>query len=188
MLTRKGKIGILSVKKEVTVMKKYKWELLVMPVFLMVLGVILIMFPDIAAMLIAQICAWQLILMGTGFGIAAMLGSTRSRLLRVITAAVMLTFGIWILCNPLSIAKAVGKFIGLLLVAEGLGDLLSARRRGPAPLITGITGAILVLVPMATSRIFFIILGIVALCIGVVELADRLRRGAFRGERDIFDV
>ena len=169
-------------------MKKYKWDLLLMPVFLMAMGVILIMFPDIAAMLIAKICAWQLILIGTGFGIAGMLGTARGRLRKVIIAAATLLFGIWILCNPLSIAKAIGKFLGLLLVMEGLGDLFSARRRGLAPLITGITGAVLVLVPMTTSRIFFIVVGIVVLCAGVVELADRLRRGDFQRKDDVFDV
>ena len=55
-------------------------------------------------------------------------------------------------------------------------------------LITGITGAVLIMVPMAVSRTFFIIVGIVVLCAGVVELADRLRRGDFRGDPDIFDV
>lgn len=173
-------------------MKKYNWpgliRLFLPPVVLMALGVILIIYPDTAAALVANVAAWILILVGTGCGIAGLLGSPRRRVWNVFCAAAMLGLGIWMLNNPLLIARGIGKFMGILLIVEGVGDLISARRRGIAPLVTAAMGVVLVLLPMTTSRIFFTIIGIVTLGAGAVALAGRIRRGDFRHDPDVFDV
>lgn len=165
-------------------MKNRNWlefvKPLLMPVTLVVLGVILIVNPDSAAALVGKIIAWILILSGTGMGIAALSGDISRRLRRLIPAAIALLLGIWLMTNPLFIAKSLGRFLGLLLALQAggeIGDALRSKRRiSVLSMVTLVAGAVLVLVPMATSRIVIVICGIVVLCIGAAELAERLLR------------
>ena len=88
---------------------------LLMPVTLVILGVILIVKPDSAAALVGKIVAWILILGGTGMGLAALSGDIARRLRRLVPAAAALIAGIWLMSDPLIIAKGLGRFLGILL-------------------------------------------------------------------------
>lgn len=165
-------------------MKNRNWlaflQPLVMPAVLVVLGIVLIVNPDSAAALIGKIIAWALILAGTGMGIAAFSGNMSRRVGRLIPAVVCLVLGLWLVANPLFIAESLGRILGILLILQGGSDLLEAlggkRSFSLISFITLASGIILVLVPMTTSRIVITICGIVVLCIGAAELADRLLR------------
>lgn len=153
---------------------------LLMPLTLVVFGVILIVNPDSAAALVGKLIAWILILSGTGMGIAALSGDISRRLRRLIPAAIALILGIWLMTNPLFVAKSLGRFLGLLLAFQAGGEIGDAfrdhRRISVLSVVTLVVGAVLVLVPMTTSRIVLVICGIVVLCIGAAELAERLLR------------
>lgn len=153
---------------------------LVIPVALMVLGVILIVNPDSAAALVGKIIAWAMILGGTVMGIAALSGDISRRLRRLIPGAIALILGIWLMTTPLFIAKSLGRFLGLLLALQAggeIGDAFRSRQRiSVLSVVTLVAGAVLVLVPMTTSRIVIVICGILVLCIGAAELAERLLR------------
>lgn len=164
-------------------MKQQKWfeyvKLLLFPVLLIVLGLVLIVNPDSAAALVAKVFAWALILAGTILGLLNLLGSGRRSSGQIVIAAVCLLVGLWLLANPLVLAKGIGRFLGVVLIVQGTGDILEARRMGYGlPIVSVViaaAGLILVLVPMTTSRILFIVIGIVSVICGVTGLVNRLR-------------
>lgn len=164
-------------------MKRVNWaalvRLLLSPVLQILLGVVLIVTPDTAAVLVAKILGWALILGGSFLGLVSLLGDNWSRVRNLVSALLCLTVGVWLLFNPLLIAQSIGRVMGVLLLIGGGRDLLSARRRGIAPLLTASAGAVLLFVPMATSRVFFVVLGMVVLISGVGELGNRLRREGY---------
>lgn len=161
-----------------------------LPVLLMLLGLVLVIHPDSAAALIGKLTALVVILSGGAMGISVLAGDPYRRVRRLIPAAVTLVLGLWLLANPLFIARSLGRVLGVLLVLEGGSDLIGALRRGyPFPVmavITLVAGAVLALVPMATSRLLFTLCGILLLCIGAAELAEKL---LCRGKKpDIIDL
>ena len=90
--------------------------------------------------------------------------------------------------RPLLLAAFAGRIIGLLLLADGLADLINAHRRGIRglmPLIIAILGGILLLMPMTASRLVFRLCGLVVLVIGGAMLFDRIRHPRLsRGKDD----
>lgn len=179
-------------------MKNRNWfaflQPLVIPALLVVLGILLIVNPDSAAALVGKVIAWALVLGGTVTGITALSGDISRRLGRLIPAAVILILGIWLMSDPLFIAESLGRILGILLAVQGGADVFAALHgRQQFSVISAITllaGVVLVLVPMTTSRILIVICGIVVLCIGAAELADRLLRKKLptKGEKpDIID-
>lgn len=177
-------------------MKKNNWletcSPFLLPVLLMILGIVLIVNPDSAAALIGKVVALVVILSATVMGIEALSGEVSRRIRRLIPAALLLILGLWLLANPLFIAESLGRILGILLILEGVSELMSRLRRGyPFPVmafITLVAGVVLVLVPMTTSRILLIICGLVALCIGVAELAEKLLRRRLPEKPDILDA
>lgn len=176
-------------------MKRNHWidilSPLLLPVLLMLLGIILIVNPDSAAALIGRLIAFALIVAGTVMGVAALSGDTLLRVRRLIPAAILLALGLWLLANPLFIARSLGRILGILLILEGGGTLGGELRLGhPLPVVAAITlvaGIVLVLVPMTTSRLLIIGCGIAVLCLGAAELAQRLLRRRLPRNRDIID-
>lgn len=165
---------------------------LLIPALLIVLGIVLIVNPDSAAALVGKVIAWALILGGTVMGITALSGEISRRLGRLIPAAVILILGIWLMSEPLFIAESLGWILGILLAVQGGADVFAAlrgrQRFSVISAITLVAGVVLVLVPMTTSRILIVICGIVVLCIGAAELADRLLRKKLPPQKpDIID-
>lgn len=166
---------------EVTVMKKEDVfsliRLLLAPVLVILLGLVLIFNPDSASALISKVVGWIMIAFGMGFGVSALVNQT-GRIGKGITAVILAVAGGWLVNNPLALASWIGRFIGVLLIIDGIQDILHLRKEGKTfrmPLIVTIVGAVLVLMPMATSRIVFILCGIVMLIIGIAMLLDRLK-------------
>lgn len=161
-------------------MKNRNWMEWIEPVILAVLGIILIVNPDSAAALVAKIIAWVLILVGTIMGFAALNGDVSRRVRRLIPAVIALAAGILLMANPLFLAESLGRFLGILLALQGMGDVISAvkgeRSLNVISVVTLAAAAFLIMVPMTTSRILITICGIVVLCIGVAELSDKLLR------------
>lgn len=158
-------------------------QLYLAPVLVILLGVLLLVSPDSASVLISRLLGGLLTILSIGFGIAALV-SERGRVGRLITAAALILAGTVLYRNPLLLASFAGRVVGLLLLLDGLGDIINAHRRGVRflmPLIVTILGAVLVLIPMTASRLVFSLCGLVVTIIGIVMLLDRLRNRRLPG-------
>ena len=179
---------------EVILMKKEEIlsyiRLFLAPVLVMLLGLILIVNPDSATVLISKILGGVIILIGIGAGIAAIFNK-KGRTAKAITAVVMAFVGGWLVNNPLALAAWLGRFIGVLLVIDGLQDIAELRRFGKSflmPLIVAIVGVVLILMPMTTSRLVFTLCGVVVLIIGAAMLLDRIKSKPRLKSSDIVDA
>ena len=166
-------------------------SMLLGPVLLMVLGIILIVDPDSASALVAKVIAWALILTGTGLALKNLVSERRKG--QIVAAAISLVVGLWMLANPLILARSLGRILGLVifLQAADFREWKNGIKVSGVSLVTAILGLILVLVPMTASRILFVIIGIVCLVIGVTEIVNRLhiRKKLDRDDGpDIIDV
>ena len=152
-------------------------RLILAPVLVIALGLVLIFNPDSASALIAKILGWILICIGAGIGISAVVND-RARVFKGLMAVIFAAFGGWLVNNPLALAAWIGRIIGLLLVIDGVQDVANLRKAGRRflmPLIATVVGVVLIVMPMATSRLVFILCGIVVLAIGVGMLLERLK-------------
>lgn len=152
-------------------------QLLAAPVFLCMAGLLLLISPDTASALVGKVLGWLLLLFGLVFAVLAF--SRRSQLVfSVVTALALLGAGSWLLRNPLALASGLGRLLGLLLLIQGVKELLSSLTTGGKVLsgITAVLGLILLLLPMTTSRVLFAVLGIALIVTGVTEGLSRLRQ------------
>lgn len=147
-----------------------------MPVTLMLLGLVLLLNPDSAAIVIARIIGWLLNVVGIGYGIAAFLGTSKRKTVNIVTAVVCLLLGNVLLLNPLLLASNLGRFLGILLAVEGAQILLKNSGSRAMGILTLVGAVVLVMAPMAASRLVFSLCGLVLLCIGGAQLLERLRR------------
>ncbi|MGN0977901.1 MAG: HdeD family acid-resistance protein [Faecousia sp.] len=150
------------------------------PVALIILGAVLLLFPDSASVLVAQVLGWAMVIAGVVFAVSAVAspGGTAGK---VICAVVCLAVGGWLVKNPLVLAKGVGRLVGILLAIRGLQDLFqSVSSQGKLlSLVTAAIGVILILLPMTTSRVVFSLCGLVVLIIGIAMFVDRIRKRRF---------
>lgn len=152
-------------------------NLLLTPVLLMIIGILLISCPDMASTLLVRILGWVFIAVGIGFVISAVLGWD-SMTGKVILAAVFLLLGVWMVSRPLALAAWIGRFTGVVLILQGVRDLVSSHSHRVSvflPVLTAVLGAVLVVLPMTASRLVFMILGAVLLILGILMLIQRLR-------------
>ncbi|MBQ8835202.1 MAG: DUF308 domain-containing protein [Oscillospiraceae bacterium] len=147
------------------------------PVLVILLGLLLVLNPDSAPALIAKLLGWILIAIAIGLGISAIV-TRQSTIGKGIAAVALAVVGGWLTNNPLALAAWIGRIIGILLVIDGLQDISEARKQGVQfrmPLIVTIIGAVLILLPMTTSRLVFTLCGVVVLIVGIAMLLDRLK-------------
>lgn len=153
------------------------FRLVAVPVLLILLGLILIMNPDAASVVIARILGWGLIAGAVLTGISAIFTQS-GRIGKGIFAVGLAVVGGLLHANPLILAAWVGRIIGALILINSLTDLIWAKAQEKAILLHGlaaIIGAVLLLLPMATSRIVFSLCGVVVLIIGIALLLNRSR-------------
>ena len=156
-------------------------RLIATPVLLMVLGLILLIHPDSASALVAQILGWVLVIAGVVFAVSAVAGHFDT-LGKVLSAVCCFAVG-----------AGLGRLAGILLVVRGIQDILNAGRYhyGILPaVITTVLGAVLIALPMTTSRVVISLCGLLVLIVGVAILVDRLRnrRPKEPSESDIIDA
>ena len=162
------------------------------PVAVILLGLLLVVNPDSASVLIARIVGWVLTILGIVFGIAAIVD--RDHLIRKgIPALLFFCAGGVLSAKPLLLAAWIGRLIGVLMAARGIRDLLLHSSYGYSrilALITTAVGAILVVLPLTTSRLVFSLCGLVVLFIGIGMLVDRLKHRKFlsKGDGNIIDA
>ena len=156
-----------------------------MSVTMILLGLILLIVPDSASVIIAYLLAGILTLSGIVFAIGAFLDQSFSK---GFWALACLSIGGTLIGNPLLLARNLGRFLGVFLAIEG-GSCLRRGSRvfGTVILVAAVA---LVLSPMALSRLVFSLCGLAVLFIGIGMLADRLRsqKKLDRGDDNIIDA
>jgi len=156
-----------------------------MPATMILLGLILLLVPDSASVIIAYLIGGILTLGGIVFAIGALLDRSVSK---GFWALVCLGLGSMLAGNPLLLARNLGRFLGILLAVEG-GDCLRKGNRifGIVILVAAVA---LILSPMALSRLVFSLCGLVVLFIGIGMLADRIKNRKYlpKGDDNIIDA
>ena len=150
------------------------------PAILILLGLILTFSPDSATTLLIQIIGWVLILVGVGLGASAV-ALPGAMVSKVLGTLIFGGTGIYMVTNPLHLAAWFGRLIGILLLIQGIQDIIYQKTRMGSiflPVLTAVVGTVLMVLPMTTSRLVFIIAGVVVLLIGIFMLVDRLRHPA----------
>lgn len=153
-------------------------QLYLAPVLVILLGLLLLVSPDTASALISRILGGVLSLLGFILAAVALFGNRR-RVGKLIFALAVIACGGILSANPLLLASFAGRIVGILLLVDGIGDMVNAHRRGIRglmPLLVTILGAILVLMPLTASRLLFGLCGLAVTAIGFFMLLDRLRR------------
>lgn len=167
-------------------------RLIATPVLLMVLGLILLIHPDSASALVAQILGWVLLIAGVVFAVSAIAGHFDT-VGKVLSAVCCFAVGAWLLRNPLMLAAGLGRLAGILLVRPGCSG---HSERQPVPLRHSSrrhyhgSGRGADRSAHATSRFVMSLCGLLVLIVGIAILVDRLknRRPKEPSESDIIDA
>lgn len=183
---RKG--GNAMKKTEFTTLVK----LLITPVLMIVLGIALVARPDSASALVGKILGWVLIFMGGGLLMESLIVKDLTTG-RILFCVVTLALGLWLVRNPLRLAAALGRIAGLLILVRAVRDITNAARWKCGmkyALISAIVGALLIVLPMTTSRAVWVILGILVVVLGVLIAVDRVKLGKLlpSGDDNIIDA
>lgn len=170
-------------------MKKYTPAQLVRmlagPALMVLLGLVLLFSPDTASALVGKLVAWCCILAAVALGAGAVRGDSARRNNRITWVVIFFAAGIWMLMNPLTIARILGRLLGIALLIRG-GQKISEDIQSHggkivmAPgfvlaAVTALAGLILVVLPLATSRLVFNLVGIVMICVGIAQGLDNIR-------------
>ena len=159
-------------------------RLLLTPVLMVILGIMLVLRPDSASALVGKILGWVLLILGIGLVVESLIVKELNTS-RVLFAAVAAALGLWLLRNPLSLAAALGRIAGLLILVRAVQDIINATRWKCGmkyALLSAIIGGLLILLPMTTSRAVWVIVGILVIVVGVLMAIDRLKPGKLLGD------
>lgn len=159
-------------------------RLMLTPVLMVILGIILVIRPDSASAVVGKVLGGVLMILGIGLVIEsfAVKDLNTGRVLFAIVAAAL---GLWLLRNPLRLAAALGRIAGLLILVRAVQDIVNATRWKCGmkyALLSAIIGGLLILLPMATSRAVWVIVGLLVIAVGVLMAIDRLKPGKLLGD------
>lgn len=151
------------------------WNRFAPPVLVILCGAFLLFSPDSASALVSKVFGWCLFGAGVLWGV--MLLTSHARLSRFWGAAVCIVLGMWLVNNPLALARSVGRLVGLFVVVRSVQELLHCvNPQGKVlSILAIILGSFLLLVPMTTSRLAFILLGGILILMGITMLVERIR-------------
>lgn len=161
-------------------------QLLLVPLLLILLGLILVVSPDSASILISRILGYGLILGAVITGLSAVF-SPAGKITRGLIAVGLAVVGGWLMANPLLLAAWTGRFLGVVIVLNVLPDLyyaLTQRRNFLFHALGALVGLALILLPMTASRLVFTLCGLAVLVIGGAMLFDRIRGRRWLHEGD----
>lgn len=157
-------------------------------VALIVLGLVLLLFPDFGSSTVAVILAWVLMIGGSAGLLIGVLSWPALGFGTMIGSGLVLAAGIYILRHPLSLASILGVLLGVLLTAQGLGalgDALRLRRGGALwlpglvlSILTMVFGLILIFSPLTSSRIVMTVVGLVLIVFGAGNLYTHFKAGS----------
>ena len=162
------------------------------PILLALVGLILLIVPDLAAVLVSNLLAWGLIAAGLAFLVSILVLRSYSSVFAWLRVAGCMGLGGMLLGNPLALARMAGMLMGLLLLVLGISAYQDAFTNFEKVLaiITVVLGVVLVLAPMSLSRIVLRIIGLVMVAVGAADIFDRIyrRRHLDPGDPNIIDA
>lgn len=137
-------------------------------------GAVLVLFPDSAVTLVTKAVAWLLIILGV-YNAVKLLSGCRTGKGWFYTISGLLLGGI-ILANPLLLSNFLGRFFGMLLMIQGLGDLVRSHQKSAQFLnvLTLLVGLVLVLIPRTLINTALALVGLVLIVIGAVNCLGKL--------------
>ena len=149
-------------------MKEIRWELILMPLVSIVLGIYLIMQPGAATVALCSLIGWLILLAGAA-------GAVNS----VSVAGIMV--GLFFITRPYTLVEIVGLIICVFLMIQGMTSIQTAvnrKRWGDTlwwvPLIIGIAcvllGVYALFAPGASTALMMRIAGIMLAFSGVVNM------------------
>lgn len=146
------------------------------PLLATLIGLILLVYPDAATIIVSQLCGWILVIYSAAKAISMATKRTSSSG-GWIWAALGIVLGVVILSKPLLPVATISRFLGILLVVRSVGELQKAtyRRAKILAIVTFAVGAVLVLVPMALTRTLLRLCGLVVSVVGIVNVLEKLQ-------------
>lgn len=161
------------------------------PVLVILGGLILVFNPDSLSVLLSRILGWGLLVVGIGWGILQIIA--HAKLSQFLGAAVCILLGLWLVNDPLLLAKSIGRVVGLLLIFRGahMMTLSDSTLEKVLAILTILFGAIMLLMPMTTSRLAIILMGLTVVIVGITMLIEEIRGGRKRlgsGDDNIIDA
>lgn len=168
-------------------------KLFAFPGAMIVLGLILLVSPDSAVVLVTKVLGWVLSILGVVGIVGIFLNKEYRQLGKWVGPVVLLGLGSYVLSNPMILSELVGRVFGILMIIDGIHDLrksVTGVSRGLA-ILTLVAGVVLMLLPRTLTQTIFSICGLVMIAVGVVNLLGKLREYRYLepGEnRDIIDA
>lgn len=153
-----------------------------LPVLLVLMGLVLIILPDSASILISGIIAWVLAMAGLCYLVFSFASRRRTR--NVITGMFCLILGVFLVKNPLFLARNLGRVLGVLLAVEGIDNLSKGAAGKTMGLLTLLGAGLLLTAPMAASRMVFTLCGVLLAALGAGQILMQLRRKSHSEEDD----
>lgn len=134
---------------------------LLWPLVLLILGITLLINPDLGSTVAATILGWVLVALG-GVGLASCFLGGELPVGRAVISGLSLAGGIWLLLNPLAMASLLGFCLGVYLLIRGISGLLADKAMGlhliPSLIYTAV-GLVLLFSPLTPFRILMRLLG-----------------------------
>lgn len=152
-------------------------RLFFLPALLIGLGVVLVINPDSAIVLVTKIIAWVLIGFGAVGVLRILVDKTYGQIGQWIVPVICLAVGGYFLTNPLMLAHIISRIIGLVMIIGGIGDLRESHYRAGKGLaiVMIVAGAVFLLMPQTLTHTILGLCGLVMAAIGIVELLEKLR-------------
>ena len=161
-------------------------------IFMILCGLILTLFPDTAVALVTKIVAWVLV----GIGVIKVIKNLKDSATYWgdwVATVLYFLLGGYLLVNPLVISETIGRFLGILLIIHGMGNLRQSRYgSGKAiGILTAVAGMVLVVIPRTLINTLLSVAGLVLLIVGIINLVDKVRHNQYLedgGDPNIIDA
>lgn len=165
----------------------------VKPVLTCVLGLVLIFRPGSLTVTLARVIGVVIALVGAGKMVRFFSELKINKdFWSLAGSIILLVLGFSILRNPVSLEKQIMRVIGILLILQavrGYVDPMASHEQITSTLLC-IAGVILLLMPLAVSRLVVVVCGIVVLVIGIGMVLDLIHGGPLTppNDDDIIDA
>ena len=141
------------------------------------MGLMLSISPASATAMMVQLVGTFLILAAIFMGISLAFRSHNMGM-RIAAIVIFALSGIFMVVRPIALVTWFGRLVGILLIIQGIQNLLALRYSLGSmvlPILTIIAGVVLVCLPLGTSRVVLRLVGFAVVVIASLTLAFRLK-------------
>ena len=172
-------------------MKEKKLNPVLVSVILIVLGILLIVWPDASVTIFVRLSAFAL-LAAAVIGIALQVFNkeeeTKHKVLKILLFLLCGAMGVWILVNPILFEGFYQIVIGIIIAANALKDLVIAIRENKhwvflaLAILSLVFGVIVMCNPFTLFRTFAVISGSALIFSGIVSVVNIIKSGKSKPE------